>query len=132
MRAFLERLRPFAPLVLRLAVAALFCAYGGRLAFKQMGDLQTAVAAWSLPRWMGYSMAWTVLAGGAFIGLGFLARLAAFLCAACIALLLVKTRMHGWQSLDLPLLSLSLAACLSLVLSGAGRLSIDRRLFSGA
>ncbi len=131
MRAFLERLRPFAPFVLRLAVAALFCLYGGRLVFRDMATLQTAVAGWSLPRWLGHAAAWTLLVGGALLALGLLTRLAALLVGACIVLLLVKTHLHGWGGLEPPLLTLALAICVSLLLSGAGRPSIDRRLFGG-
>ena len=132
MRVFLERLRPFSPLALRLVVAALFCTLGGRLIFREMATFQTAISGWSLPRWVGFAAAWSLLAGGALIGIGLLTRLSAFACAAFIALLLVKTHLHGWQSLGLPLLGLSLATCISLLLSGAGRLSLDRRLFGGA
>ncbi len=132
MRAFLERLGPFAPLALRLAVAALCCAYGGKLVFRDMAALHAAVAGWALPKWMAAAAAWTLLVGGALLGIGFLGRLAALAVGACVTLLLVKTRLHGWQGIDLATLSLLFAACLSLVLSGAGRLSLDRRLFGGA
>lgn len=112
-------------------MAALLCAYGGRLVFKEMGAFHTAVASWSLPRWVGFAAAWSLLAGGALLGVGFLTRIAALLCGAVVALVMVKTHLHGWQMLDPPLAGLLFGACLSLLLSGAGRVSIDRRLFGG-
>jgi len=130
MRAFLERLRPLAPVTLRLALAAILCAYGGRLVFKEMPQFREAVVSWHLPKWFAYAGGWAALVGGALIGVGFLTRLAAFLCAVFTAVILIKTKMHaGWQGgLDLPILVLG--ALISLFLSGAGKLSLDRRLFN--
>jgi uncharacterized membrane protein YphA (DoxX/SURF4 family) len=129
MRAFLDRVRPFAPLTLRIGIAAVFCVYGARLIFKEMAQFHAAVAGWELPRWVGHAGAWSAFLGGALIGVGFLTRLAAFVCAAFAALLLVKTKLHaGWQGgLDLPVLALG--GLISLVLSGAGRCSFDHHLF---
>ncbi|MSP60518.1 MAG: DoxX family protein [Myxococcales bacterium] len=131
MRAFLERLRPFSPLVLRLAVAAIFCVYGARVVFREMAQFQVAVAGWHLPRWFGFAAAWSALVGGGLCGIGFLTRPAALLCATFAGFMLWKTKLHaGWQGgLDLPVLAI--AACVALLLSGAGRLSLDRRLFGG-
>ncbi len=130
MRAFLERLRPIAPLTLRVALALVFCVYGARLVFREMPQFREAVVSWHLPKWIAYAGAWSALVGGALIGVGFLTRLAAFACAAFTCLILIKTKLHaGWQGgLDLPILALG--ACISLLLSGAGRLSLDRRLFN--
>ena len=131
MRGFLDRLRPFAPLLLRLALAGLFVAYGARLIIRELPGMETAVIGWGLPKWIAKAGAWTLLAGGALIGIGF-TRLAAFACAFVTAFLLWKTKLQaGWQGgLDLPVLAL--AGCLSLLLSGAGRLSLDRRFFGGS
>jgi len=129
MRAFLERLRPFAPIPLRAALAAVFCIYGGKLVLWDIGAFQTLVAGWGLPRWAGTAGAWTTLVGGALLGVGFMTRLAALACAVITGAILFKTKLDtGWQGgLDLPVAAL--AGCLSLLCSGAGRLSIDRRLF---
>jgi uncharacterized membrane protein YphA (DoxX/SURF4 family) len=129
MRAFLDRLRPFAPLTLRLTIAAVFCVYGGRLLFKEKEAFLTAVVGWGFSRWVGHAAMRSALAGGALIGLGFLTRDAAFLCTVFAAFMLIKTKLHaGWQGgLDLPILALG--GLISLVLSGAGRWSVDHRLF---
>jgi uncharacterized membrane protein YphA (DoxX/SURF4 family) len=128
-RALLERVRPFAPLTLRLAIAAVLCTYGGRVLFREMAQFHAAVATWGLPRWVGHAAVWSAFLGGALIGVGFLTRLAAFACTLFTALILIKTKLHaGWQGgLDLPVLALG--ALVSLVLSGAGRWSLDHRLF---
>jgi putative oxidoreductase len=124
-----ERLRPYAPLTLRIAVGAVLCAYGARLVFKEMGAFQLAVAGWHLPRWFGYLASWSAFLGGALIALGFLTRLFALLCAVFTGFILIKTKLHaGWQGgLDLPLLVLG--GLVSLFLSGAGKPSLDERLF---
>lgn len=129
MRALAERLRPFAPLTLRLALGAILAVYGGRLVFKEMGTFQAAVAGWHLPRWFGYLAAWSALVGGALLAVGLLTRFAAFLCVVFTGFILVKTKLHaGWQGgLDLPLLVIG--GLVSLFLSGAGRLSLDERVF---
>jgi putative oxidoreductase len=131
-RALAERLRPLAPLSLRLAVGAILCVYGGRLVFKEMGAFQSAVSGWHLPRWFGYMAAWSALLGGALLAVGLLTRFAAFLCIVFTTFILIKTKLHaGWQGgLDLPLLVLG--ALVSLLLSGGGRLSLDERLFKRA
>jgi uncharacterized membrane protein YphA (DoxX/SURF4 family) len=131
MRAFLARLRPFAPLTLRLAVAAIFIVYGSDTLLHRMSTFHQQVATWGLPRWAGHALAWSAFAGGVLVAIGFLTRLAALALTVAAAVFLVKTRLHSSfvGGLDLPLLEL--AACISLVLSGAGRFSFDRRFFGG-
>ena len=131
MRAFLERLRPFAPISLRVALAVLCCLYGYRLLLRELAAFQGQVTAWGFPKWVGNATAWGFLGGGAMLGLGLATRLAAFVIAVAVIFLTVQTKLHSgyWGGLDLP--SFTVAACLSLLLSGAGRFSLDRRFFGG-
>jgi uncharacterized membrane protein YphA (DoxX/SURF4 family) len=134
MRAFLERLRPFAPVPLRLLLAAIFILspYGlAKLAPATMAGFKTGMAAWGLPPWMAPAIAWAGVVGGALLFFGFMTRLAALVLCALTVLLVVKTQMHASfvGGLDFP--ALRAVVCLSLVLSGAGRFSIDRRIFGG-
>lgn len=128
MRAFLDRLRPWGPLSLRLALAAILVWLGFTKAFRTMPDFIKHVADLGLPRWVAVWAAWSELAGGVLLGVGLATRLAALVGGA--ALLVVEFRgvwSRGFEAIELPVLAL--AACLSLVLSGAGKLSIDHRLF---
>src|SRR5690242_1379954 len=129
MRAYLERLVPYAPLTLRLALGAVLCVYGGRLVFKEMGTFQQAIAGWHLPRWFGFLAAWSALVGGALIAVGFLTRVVVLFCLAFTTFILIKTKLHaGWQGgLDLPLVVMG--GLVSLFCSGAGKPSLDHKLF---
>src|SRR5437016_367892 len=139
MRAFLDRLRPYAPLSLRLVLGALAISFAlGKLAYHRPIDRRLAfglvdfykeVTAWGLRPWLAPLLAWGSLAGGVMLILGFLARFGALACAAVTVLVIVKTKLHAGFAggLDFPLLTL--AGCLSVLLSGAGRPSVDARLF---
>ena len=127
LRAFLARLRPYAPLALRLMIGVLFLRYGVPK-LRGMGDLVKQVADWKLPHWVAPALAWGSVAGGGALILGLLTRLAALALAAASCLIIVKAKLHGPfdGGLDLPLLTL--AGCVSLALSGAGRPSIDAKV----
>ena len=127
MRAFLERLRPLAPLSLRLVLAGLAVTFAMGKVFHGMGDFTRQVTGWGLKAWWAQALAWGSLVSGFFLVLGVFTRLAALVFGAVTVVLLWKTRLHaGWGGgLDLPVLTL--AACLSVALSGAGRASIDER-----
>ena len=129
MRAFLERLRPFAPLALRLVLAAMAITFSMSKVFRGMGDFTKQVTAWGLPPVWAQVLAWGSLASGFLMVLGFMTRLGAFALGAVTVIILWKTKLHSpWAGgLDFP--ALTLAACLSLLLSGAGRPSLDARLF---
>jgi len=138
MRMFLERLRPYAPLSLRLIVGAIFMLLGSKLVLHGgIVALRDQVTAWHLPaflkpQYVALAIGWGALVGGALVALGFLTRAAGFVLAAIVVLTVVKTKMSApfVGGLDMPLLQL--AAAVSIVLSGAGRLSLDRRFFGGA
>ena len=129
MRSFLERLRPWAPLMLRLTIATILVYYGFLKIARGMGDFVKYVTDMHLPRWVAFATAWTEAVGGILIGLGFLTRFVAFACM--LALVVVefrgKLKLGFSGGMDLPVLCA--AVLLSLVLSGAGRGSVDHRLF---
>ena len=132
MRRFLESLRPWAPLILRLMLATIFVYYGFHKVAGGMGDFTKKVTEeMHMPRWTAYFAAWSELAGGVLIGLGFLTRLAALACAGVMAVAVWKVKLHSGFSGGLEFPLLTFAACVSLLLSGAGRLSLDRKLFGG-
>jgi putative oxidoreductase len=131
MRIFLERLRPFAPLSLRLVLGAIFIVYGAhKLPAGAMTAFRTQIAAWHLPAWMAPAIGWGSTVGGALLVLGMLTRLAALALTAVVVIVSIKTKMHAsYPDLEFPLLQL--AGCISIVLSGAGRFSVDRKVVGG-
>ena len=131
MRAFLERLRPYAPLALRLVLAAMAITFSMSKVFRGMGDFTRSVSAWGLKPVWAQVLAWGSLVSGFLMVLGFATRLAALVLAAVTGVVLWKTKLHsGWAGgIDFP--ALTLAACLSVALSGAGRPSVDARLSGG-
>ena len=131
MRDFLDRLRPYAPLSLRLLLAALAITFSMSKVFHGMGDFTKQVVSWGLkPQW-AQVLAWGALTSGFLLILGFMTRLAALVLAAVTVVVVIKTKLHsGWNGgLDFPLLMI--AACLSVALSGAGRPSVDARITGG-
>ena len=132
MRAFLIRMRPWSPLLVRFALAAICFAH----AWTKLGGGMANYTAWvtdglHLPRWTAFFAVWTGFAGCALLGLGFLTRLVSLAVAAVAVVIVFKVKLHSGFAGGLELPLLALAASLSLVLSGAGRLSLDRRFFGG-
>lgn len=128
MRAFLDRMRPYAPLVLRLVVGVLAIGFAMTRVFHGMGDYQKQVLAWGLPPWVAPATAWGALVSGFLLVLGLATRLAGLVFLTVTVLIAVKTGVHTFfGGADFPLLTV--AACASLVLSGAGRPSLDARFF---
>jgi uncharacterized membrane protein YphA (DoxX/SURF4 family) len=131
MRAFFERMRPFAPVPIRLLVAAMLFHYGiGKLVPASMAAFKGTVTGWGLPAWMALALGWGAAVSGALLAVGLLTRLAALVGAAALVLVFIKTHPHVSIN-DTHLLALQVGACLSLFLSGAGRFSVDRKLFGG-
>jgi putative oxidoreductase len=131
MRAFLDRLRPFAPLTLRLMLAALAISFAMGKVLHGIGDFTKQVTSWGLKPWWAQALAWGALSSGFLMILGFATRLAAIALAVVTGIIIWKTRLHsGWSGgLDFSLLTL--AACLSVALSGAGRPSVDSKISGG-
>jgi putative oxidoreductase len=72
--SFLNRLQPFAQLVMRLALGAILIAHGYSKVFKGFHHHMDMVASLSLPAWMAYLSAGTEFFGGIAIVLGLFTR----------------------------------------------------------
>ena len=132
MRAFLDRLRPFAPLGLRVMLGVMAISFSMGKVFHGMTAFRAEVLAWGFKaQWAAPALAWSSLACGFLLLLGFATRLAALVLIGVTAIVVVKTKLHAGFSggLDFPLLTV--AACLSLALGGAGRPSVDARIIGG-
>ncbi len=130
-----------APLPLRLAAGATLCHSGYQKLFvAQFEEWSATVATFGFPQadLIAHIMAWGMLAGGALLILGFVARLSALLNAATMFVIIWKTKLGtdliaglkenlagptGYQ-FELMLL----ATCLCILLCGAGSLSVDSML----
>jgi putative oxidoreductase len=139
MRMFLERLRPYAPLTLRLVVGAVFILFGMHKVLQGgMDPYVKTVTTWGLPaffqpKYVGMGIGWGSFVGGILVAAGLFTRVAALILTGILVLVTLKTKLHAPYvfegTLDVP--AMQLAATISLVLSGAGRFSLDRRFFGG-
>ncbi len=77
MRAFLDRLHPYAPLALRLVLAAMAILFAMNKVFHGMGDFTKTVTGWGLKPVWAQILAWAALSSGFLLVLGFATRLAA-------------------------------------------------------
>ncbi|MFG0320357.1 MAG: DoxX family protein [Planctomycetota bacterium JB042] len=128
------------PLPLRLAVAAPLILHGYQKLFvNDFSKFVESVATFGLPysEVLAYVAAWGELGGGVLLALGFVTRLAALINAGTMVVAIWKVHMQGdfmanWQRLsgdggyEFPLVILG--ACLCLVMTGAGALSVDGAL----
>ena len=130
----------WAPVMLRLALAAIFIAHGAQKVFGSFSgpgltNWLNVPVPFSFMRpgwlWMG-AAAFAELVGGALLLLGLLTRIGAFLIA-CVMLVAIGAHRQGGffgpTGYEYPLALL--AMCLALLISGGGMLSIDRNLSSG-
>ena len=130
MRAFLDRLRPYAPLTLRLMLGALAILFSMKKVMHGMPEFQKdVVTGWGQKPWVAPAVAWGSIVCGFLVLIGFATRLGALGLATITGLLIWKTKLHAGFAggLDFPLLEL--AAAISVLLSGAGRPSVDDKLF---
>lgn len=134
MRAFLSRLRPYAPLFLRLMIGVIAISFSMGKVMHGMGAFIGQVSApvdklgWGLPVWVAKAVAWGSLVSGFLLILGFASRFAALALGVITALILWKTKLHAGFSGGIDFSLLILCGCVSLMLSGAGRPSIDAKL----
>ena len=85
------------------------------------------VAGLGLPSWLGYVSVGAEFFGGLLLLLGLAVRPAAFVVAINMTVALVTVNLHRGLSASEYTLALIVMAC-SLVLSGSGRLGLDRAL----
>lgn len=131
----------FAPLFIRLGIAVVFMAHGsqkvlgayGGPGFKAFISGNTPFSfmrpAWL---WLG-AAALSELVGGLLIGIGFLTRIAAFFLACTMLTAVVGVHWPNFfmsnRGLEYPLALLAMS--LSLLVSGAGMVSVDRAISGG-
>ncbi len=123
--SFLDRVRPLALLVLRLALGAIMIAHGYHKVFGGLSRHAGFVASLGIPGWLGYVSALTEFIGGMLLMAGLFTRIAAI--AVCINLVVAVFKVHWHQGLvggyEFPL---SLAAiAFALIFYGSGPISID-------
>ncbi len=138
------KLLPWAPVALRLGLAVIFIAHGGQKLFGLWSGpgLQTTIEAFErslgMPSYLTLIVVGTEFFGGLTLLLGFLTRIAAAGLAADMTAAIIKVHfMNGfflnWSitpgkghgiEFNLALLAMTL----SLLLSGPGRLALDRLL----
>lgn len=89
---FLNRLQPFAQLVMRLAVGAILIAHGYKKIFGGFHHHMDAVASLGLPAWMAYLSAGTEFFGGIALVLGLFTRF--FSLAVLIEMIVAIWKVH--------------------------------------
>lgn len=97
---FLNRLQPFAQLVMRLTLGAILIAHGYGKVFKAFHHHMDMVASLGLPAWMAYLSAGTEFFGGIAIMLGLFTRF--FSLAVLIEMSVVIWKVHFKNGLTGP------------------------------
>ena len=90
--SFLNRLQPFAQLVMRLTVGAILIAHGYKKIFGGFHHHVDAVASLGLPAWMAYLSAGTEFFGGIALVLGLFTRF--FSLAVLIEMIVAIWKVH--------------------------------------
>lgn len=133
---YLDRLQPFALLVMRLALGAVMIGHGYPKVFGGLHHHAQFVASLGLPAWSGYLSAFAEFLGGISVLLGLFTRFCAF--AICIDLVVAIWKVHWHNSLiaaggkgyEFPLALAALA--FGLIFLGAGPISLDHIRGSGS
>lgn len=130
MRFLLTRYAPqWAPIFLRLALGVVFMAHGWQKLTGPVGTpegFNIASWGWPYPVFWAWLVAVVETLGGLMIAVGLLTRIAALLIAGVMAVAILKVKLDqgliGGFELELTLLFVALA----LVVTGGGKLSVDR------
>ena len=128
---YLDRLQPFALLVLRLVLGAIMIGHGYSKVFGGLQHHVAFVSKLGLPGWLGYLSAGAEFFGGILVILGLITRLASL--AICFDMAVAIAYVHwgggllGEHGYQFPL---SLAAiAFALIFFGAGPISLDAMLW---
>ena len=134
----------FAALILRIAAGAIFLPHGWSKVFGEGGAAAFAAdisANYGLPLFLGHLAAWTEVVGAILLVVGFLTRVDALLLSATMFVAAFVVQLPdalyevppgsikffvAMRGIELPLALL--ATCVSLVLTGGGRMSLDHLL----
>lgn len=124
---FLDRLRPLALLVSRLALGAIMIAHGWQKIAGHMNGIMGMLPHLGIPAWMAYLVVGAEFGGGILLVLGFLTRLAALtiLIDMLVAILKVhlKNGLTGQGGYEFPLACAVIA--FTLIFFGAGPIALD-------
>ena len=133
---YLDRLQPFALLVLRLVLGTIMVAHGYHKVFGGLHHHAQTVANLGFPAWTGYLSAFAEFLGGLLILIGLFSRVAAF--AICIDLLVAIWKVHWNNGLigspDHPGIEFPMAAAaiaFALIFFGGGAIALDHVLRGG-
>jgi putative oxidoreductase len=124
---YLDRLQPFALLVMRLALGAIMLDHGYHKVFGGLQHHAQFVASLGIPAWLGYVSSFTEFLGGLLVLIGLFTRVAAF--AICIDLSVAIAKVHFHNGLignggsELPLALAALA--FGLIFFGGGAIAFD-------
>ncbi len=129
MSKWLNTLQPWGALLLRLVLASPLVMHGYQKVVPHgaLAHYCHFVATLGLPYWLGYVSAFTELIGGAFLILGLLTRLCAFLAAidmlVAVFTIGIHEKLDGWSYIA------ALASiAIMLLFYGAGKLALDRKI----
>lgn len=124
---FLDRLQPFALLVMRLALGAVMTVHGYHKVFGGLHHHVEFVTHLGLPAWSAYLSAFTEFIGGLLILLGLFTRVAALGICIDLSVAIIKVHLHngliGPGGYELPLGLAALA--FALIFFGGGSIALD-------
>ncbi|MFZ0298120.1 MAG: DoxX family protein [Candidatus Sulfotelmatobacter sp.] len=124
---YLDRLQPFALLVMRLALGAVMFVHGYHKVFGGLHHHADLVASLGLPRWSGYLSAFTEFLGGLLVLLGLFTRVAALGICIDLSVAIAKVHFHngltGNGGYEFPLALAALA--FALIFFGGGPIAFD-------
>ena len=136
---WLNSLQPWGVVLLRFVVGIAMLANGWEKVYPSGGFLHSHntfsalehychyIASLGLPYWAGYISAFTEVAGGVCLIVGLFVRLFGLLIAGnMLVALIMVTRHHGYTACAYPAALLAMATML--LLTGPGRLALDRRI----
>lgn len=132
--SYLNTWRDYAPLVLRLVTGLIFFLHGWQKIETGLPGITGFVGSlgFPLPAFFAVLLIAAELVGGAFLILGVFTRLSAKVLAVVSVIALVLVHLpNGFfaQANGYEFILLLLAACVSLALTGAGRFSLDARIW---
>jgi putative oxidoreductase len=124
---YLDRLQPFALLVLRLVLGAIMIAHGYSKVFGGLSHHAQFVSSLGLPPWLAYFSAAAEFLGGIAVIVGLLTRLAAFGIVIDLGVAIAKVHWKngfiGNGNYQFPLALAAIA--FALIFFGAGPIALD-------
>ena len=124
---YLDRLQPFALLVMRFALGAIMFDHGYHKVFGGLHHHVQFVTSLGLPAWSAYLSAFTEFFGGLLVLIGLFTRIAAFAICINLSVAIAKVHLHnglmGNGGYEFPLAVATLAFVL--IFFGGGPIAFD-------